>query len=205
MKNLIINGYINHIKRNNDYSKEKLEKIEYSLTGIYLTFSKMFIIFLISIILGIFKEVLIFMILFNILRTTAFGIHASKSWICLLSSLICFIVLPIIAININLNIYLKILCCLICIILLYIYAPADTKKRPLINRKRRFKLKIATVAISIIFSILSIIINNNFISNCLIISMILENIFISPITYKIFNMPYKNYISYLEKHPELIN
>ena len=205
MKNLIVNSYMNHIKKNNNYSKEKLEKIEYGLTGLYLTISKIIIVSLIAFLLGIFKEMLIVMILFNILRTTAFGMHASKSWMCLLISIISFIGIPILCINLNMNVYIKIIICITCIILFSLYAPADTKKKPIINRKRRFKLKMITIFISLIFSIIAIIINNNFISNCLIFSMILEIFFILPITYKMFNLPYNNYITYLEKHPELAN
>ena len=93
--------------------------------------------------------------------------------------------------------------CIICIILLVIYAPADTKKKPIINKKRRMKLKYLTLFFSILFSITSIVIKNNFISNCLIISMLLEVILVLPLTYKLLNMPYRNYITYLKKHPEL--
>ena len=104
MKSLIINGYLNHLKSKKIYSKEKLEKIEYSLTGIYLTFSKIIVILIISLILGIFKQTLIFILTFNILRTTGCGLHASKSITCLISSIIFFIGLPFLANIIHINI-----------------------------------------------------------------------------------------------------
>ena len=204
MKRLMIDSYINHLRKSNNYSNEKLEKIEYSLTGIYLTFSKIIIIFSIAIILGIFKEVLLFMIIFNIIRTTAFGLHASKSWICLLSSLIFFIGLPLISLNITINLYFKILLSILNISLIFKNAPADTKKRPIVNKKRRLKLKITSTIIATLFSIDCLLINSNFISNSLIMSLLLENILISPLTYKLFNLPYNNYIIFLEKHPDFI-
>ena len=204
MKRLMIDSYINHLRKSNNYSNEKLEKIEYSLTGIYLTFTKIIIIFLIAIILGIFKEVLLFMIIFNIIRTTAFGLHASKSWICLLSSLIFFIGLPLISLNITINLYFKILLSILNISLIFKNAPADTKKRPIVNKKRRLKLKITSTIIATLFSIDCLLINSNFISNSLIMSLLLENILISPLTYKLFNLPYNNYIIFLEKHPDFI-
>ena len=204
MKRLMIDSYINHLRKSNNYSNEKLEKIEYSLTGIYLTFSKIIIIFSIAIILGIFKEVLLFMIIFNIIRTTAFGLHASKSWICLLSSLIFFIGLPLISLNITINLYFKILLSILNFSLIFKNAPADTKKRPIVNKKRRLKLKITSTIIATLFSIGCLLINSNFISNSLIMSLILENILISPLTYKLFNLPYNNYIIFLEKHPDFI-
>ena len=108
MKTFIINKCINYIKKNTDYEETKIKEIEYGLVGIYLTISKTIVVSIIAIILGIFKEMLIFMIFFNILRTSAFGLHATKSWMCLLSSIIMFIGFPLICINIHINIYIKI-------------------------------------------------------------------------------------------------
>ena len=52
---------------------------------------------------------------------------------------------------------------------------------------------------------IALISKNNFISNCLIFALILENILISPITYKLFKLPYNNYITFLKEHPDFIN
>lgn len=205
MKKLIINKSINYIKKYNNYSDLKLAEIEYGLTGLYLTISKIIIVSIIAIILGIFKEMLIFMVFFNIIRTTAFGLHATKSWICLLSSILIFIIIPILCVNININLYLKIVIGIFQIIFICKNAPADTKKRPIVNRKRRHILKLISTINSIIFVTISVIIKNNFISNCLIFSLILENCLISPVIYKLFKLPYNNYISYLKSHPEITN
>ena len=88
---------------------------------------------------------------------------------------------------------------------MYKNAPADTKKKPIINKKRRFILKLISTILAIIFSISAIIINNNFLSNCLIFALILENIMIAPTTYKIFKLPYNNYITFLKEHPDFSN
>ena len=72
----------------------KIEEYRYSLEGFYLTFTKMLVIIPLSIILGVFKEMIILLFFFNILREPAHGLHATKSWICLLSSLIIFIGVP---------------------------------------------------------------------------------------------------------------
>ena len=81
-------------------------------------------------------------------------------------------------------------------------SPADTKKRPIVNKKRRKVYKVVSTILTIIFSVLSLVIKNNFISNSLIFSLILQNFMISPITYKIFKLPYDNYKEFLKTHPE---
>lgn len=202
MKNIIIKNCMNYIKKYNNYDDIKLKEIEYGLVGIYLTISKLLVVLILAIILGIFKEVIIFILLFNLMRMPAFGLHATKSWICLVSSTIIFIGIPIACIYLNINIYLKIFMCIIGIILMLKNAPADTHKRPIINKRRRKIYKVLSTILAIIFSIISIFIDNNFISNCLLFSIILENLLISPLVYKLFKLPYNNYLTYLKEHPE---
>ena len=134
MKKLIINKLMNYIKKNGNYSNKELMEIEYGLTGIYLTLSKIIIISIIAYFLGIFKEMFIFMIFFNIIRTTAYGLHATKSWICLLSSTLIFIGIPLVCKFIYLNIIIKLILGIISIIFIYKNAPADTKKRPIVSQ-----------------------------------------------------------------------
>ena len=205
MKKFIIKKCMNYIEKNTDYDDIKLKEIEYGIVSIYLTFSKFIVISFLCFILGIFKEMLIFTLFFNILRLPAFGLHATKSWMCWISSTLIFICIPTLCIYLNLNIYTKIIIGLICIILMFKNAPADTKKKPIVNKKRRKIYKIISTLLAIIFSICSILIKNKFLSNSLIFALILENILISPITYKLFKLPYNNYIAFLKEHPDFIN
>lgn len=205
MKKIIIAKVMNYIKKYKDYSDTELAEIEYGLVGIYLTISKLIIISILAIILGIFKEMIIFLVFFNMIRTPAFGLHATKSWICLISSAIIFLLIPYLCSIIEIHIFVKTIIGVLNTILIYNYAPADTKKRPIVNKKHRFRLKAIATAIALCFSILSLIIANDFIANCMILSLILENFLISPITYKLFKLPYNNYIDFLKSHPDFIN
>ena len=54
MQKIIINHWINIIRKSNNYDNIKLEEIKYGLTGIYLTLSKFIIVLLLSFILNIF-------------------------------------------------------------------------------------------------------------------------------------------------------
>ena len=193
MKNLIINKTMNLISNNNHYDKTTLEEIRYGLVSIYLTFSKLIIIGIIAAIIGIFKEMIILLIIYNILRSVSFGLHASKSWICLLSSTLIFIGGPILCMNIQIPKIVISLISLITICLIYLYSPADTKKRPIVNSKRRKIFKYLSTLFAIAYYIISLIIKNNFITNCLILSLIIQSIIIHPWTYKLFNMSYDNY------------
>lgn len=202
MKKLVINNIMKYIKKRTNYNNQQLLEIEYGITSIYLTISKMIFIFLISFILGIFKEMIIFTIFFNIIRTTAFGLHATKSWICLISSSLIFIGIPFLCLHIKLGLIIKLLVGIICIILIFKNSPADTKKKPIVSIKRRYLLNSLSILISIIFVSTSLLVNDNYISNCLLFSLVLENFLISPMIYKLFHLSYNNYIDFLKSHPD---
>ena len=76
------------------------------------------------------------------------------------------------------------------------YAPADTEKRPLINKKKRIIYKVLTLVITFIYLVISLILKNQTIINALYLSTILETIQILPITYKLYGVRYNNYKNY---------
>ena len=197
MKKIVVENMMNLIKNNGQYSDEKLAEIKYGLEGLYLTFSKLIVIFLLAYLLGLIKEVLIFLIIYNVIRTTSFGLHATKSWICLLSSTIIFIGFPLLCKHLVISNDFKLIIGLILILFIYKNAPADTYKRPIVSKNRRLFFKYSSTFIAIAFVYCSILIINNFLSNCFLLSLLVQSLMISPTVYKIFNLPYNNYITYL--------
>jgi accessory gene regulator B len=198
MKKKFLNFAINCIKESHpDYDDIKIAEMRYSLEGFYLSFTKLIIIAAFSLILGVFKEMLIMLVIFNVLRSTGFGLHATKSWICLLSSSIVFLCFPLLSKIINIPLNFKFLLGICSILLIYIYAPADTKKRPLIKKAKREMYKFKTTIKCIFLVILSLIIKDDTISNLIIFGIWNEVFMILPITYKIFNLSYNNYKTYI--------
>lgn len=188
---------MNLVKKNNPtYHEEKLEEIRYGLESIYLTYTKIFVIFVLAYFLGIIKETFLLLLTYNIIRTFAFGIHATKSIYCLITSLMLFIGGVYIVKYMSLNIYVKTIISFMLLICIYKYAPADTYKRPLINERKRKKYKVISTILGIAYVILIIILNNNIISNYLLIGMLESVIMIHPLIYKIFNLPFDNYKKY---------
>lgn len=197
MRSKIIGKCMRFIKTSNlGYTDEKLEEIQYGLESIYILITKSFIIFLIAYLLNIWKPLLIFLIIYNLIRMPSFGLHASSSIVCLISSLIIFFLGVYISIYINIPLSIRVLLGIYCIIRVYMNAPADTYKRPIINQKRRDTYKCISTLIAIIFTILSIVIPNLFMRNSFIITLCIQTLMISPLTYKVFRVPYNNYKLY---------
>ena len=193
MKNKILDKCILFLQKYNDYSKKDIQKLRYGLEGIYLTITKMIFILLLSLILGIFKEVVLVFIFFNILRFFGFGFHAEKSSECLIMSTINFVLLPLLLLKVSFPFIVDMSISVLCIIVFFLFAPADTIKRPLNNKKKRIIRKILTVLTGILYMILIIIFKNYYIRPILLSSLIIQAIVVSPITYFLARQPYNNY------------
>lgn len=197
MKKLIINKCMELVTTyNKDLSQRDIDKIRYGLEGLYLTITKLIFIIIVSIILGIWKETLLLILIFNGIRLTGFGVHAKRSIDCLVSSTLFFILGPIICIKLTIPLIVKIILFIPLTVLIGIFAPADTEKRPLINKKKRKIYKILSIIISIIYMTIAIVIKDNTLSNCFIFAIVIQIIIMLPITYKIFGVSYNNYKTY---------
>ena len=198
MRKKIMNKIMNFIQEYSpNHNDEQLEIIEYGLEAIYITITKTIIIFMIAYFLGILKEMVLFLPFYIIIRLFAFGFHAKDSTQCLLVSSTIFFGTTYLCKFITIPIFIKIILCIINILLIYKWAPADTEKHPIINKTRRSIYKTLSTLIAIIFSFISILITNQYLSNCLIISVSIECLMISPFIYKLFKLPYDNYKNYL--------
>ena len=193
MKKKFLDWSINFLKKQNSYSEQEIKKLRYGLEGIYLTFTKIIIILLSSIIFGIFKEVIILLLLFNIIRYFSFGFHAEKSYECLIVSLFNFILVPFFLLNIEQSLITNLIIYIITFICFLLFAPADTPKRPLKSKRKRIIRKILTIIIALIYIVLSMIFRDYYISDILICSLITAAILVTPVTYMIFNQSYNNY------------
>lgn len=196
VKQWIVNNCLNIIKSNNNYDTTKIAEMKYGLEAIYLTTTKIIVIMAVAFILKIFKEVILVILFFNILRSTGFGLHAPKSWICWVLSTTFFIGGTYLCKILILDKYILLILSVLGLILLSIYAPADTKKRPLIKKKKRIIFKILTIIFTVIYIVIIFVSDITLINNILTFSIILESMMVLPISYKILRLSYRNFKNY---------
>lgn len=200
MKELVVNGIMNNITKYYDYDNTKISEIKYGIESLYLTITKTIIIFIISFILNITKELMLLFVFYSLIRLTGFGVHAKKSWHCWVTSLITFVLIPLLIKYVTLNKEFIIISYTIFTLLLLEYAPTDTEKRPLINKKKRIIYKVLTILLVISYFIYSLIQKDNItIINTLYFSILLETLLVLPCTYKLFGVKYNNYKNYKKK------
>lgn len=195
MKEKFIVGVVNLARRNKEYSDEDVAVMRYALEGIYLTFTKILVITLIACLLGLFKEYMWFVILYTPLRSVSFGWHANTTKECWVVSILSFILIPYIFSIITINEITKIILLTFSILVFVLYSPADTKKRPVVNKKRRLLFKVISLIITLVYCCYSFK-HSNLISNLMIASLLYQSLLINPLIYKITHQEFNNYKAY---------
>ena len=182
MRDKVVDKLMFKIKTNNTAIDEiKLEEIRYGLQAMYTLVTKTSVIFILALIFNIFTELLIFFFFYTFLRSVGYGAHANSNIHCWIFSTLLLLGIPMLFSYITLNINIKIILWVILFINFLIFAPAETRKKPMVNKKRKLKLKILILIISLIYLLL--IIFFPYISNMILGAMLLESFLVNPIGY----------------------
>lgn len=196
MKDKFVNNSMSFILKYYPLEGKKHDKTKYGLETIYSLVIKTSVIFVCSLLLNTLKETFILIVVYTILRCFSFGLHASKNVYCWISTLAIYTIIPLFIKYIQLSQYFLVISGVIGIIFLLLFAPADTAKRPLINPKKRKMDKILSVILGIIVTALMVITDNKIIINSCSLALILQAIMINPLTYKLLNQPFNNYLQH---------
>jgi len=182
MKEKVVSYFFFKIKNNNkNLSAVKLEEIKYGLYGVYTLVTKTSAIILLSILLNFFDKFIIFLLFYSLIRSVGYGTHAKSNLMCWIFSTILLLGIPYIFSILTLNNLTKSIIWSICFINYLIFSPADTEKRPMINKYRKLKFKFGILLLSFIYLVIIIKFNN--ISNLVLSAMTLEAILTNPLGY----------------------
>ena len=183
---------------------ERAEVIRYGFELIIGELPKMLLIFLIAILLGKLKYFLISIAIVCPYRTFSGGIHLKTHLGCLISTFLLYLGNVFFCEWFNFgNFYIKLISVIFVyvfsIIMIILYAPADTDTVPILIKKDRKIAKIKSVIwITMILS-LSFIIKDKTICNLCIFGVLFQTLTIMKLSYKIFNVK----LGYLEYEKSL--
>lgn len=196
MRDVVLNSATKLIENKYNFDEIRMAELKYGLYSMYTFLTKILVLAIIALVLGIFKEFIIFVFFYNFLRIYGCGFHANTNFQCWIFSFISFIIIPLFSKMFVLNMLFKLFISLICSLILIKYAPADTHNKPIINRFIRRRKKTMMFISCLIYLIIIIFSKNMLLTNLIMLSLIIESIFINPIIYKIFNQTYNNYKYY---------
>lgn len=173
---------------------ERADVINYGLQNIVGEFPKIIIVIILGFLLGIGKLTLLNFIILGVYRSFAGGVHAKSHIGCIVSTSLMFCLPPVLSklfVMDNLFKFLIIIAVWVFgVIMIKLYAPADTENVPILRKKERKQKQILSYVVLTIELIIAAFINNSVISNMIIISMFLETITITRVTYKLFDNKY---------------
>lgn len=192
-------------KRMPEINEEKAEIILYGLQLIIGEIPKMFLLFGVSFIIGIGWYMVFAYVAIMPYRAVSGGFHLHTHLGCILGSIIFYygnIIISKFIVLDDLSKYILVILTLIFgILMISMYAPADTENLPILSKKERKTKKILSYITLIITLGVSLIIKNQVLANILIIGMILQSLSISRLAYKIT----KNKYGYEEYEKQLDN
>lgn len=159
------------------------DRIRYSLDYICASITKISLVLIIGALTGTFLEVVVCMLSFGLLRQYSGGSHMGNAKSCLFVMLGIYYITIIISYFIAFSSKSLYAVLLLSFISVYIYAPSDTAKHPIVGPKHRRRLR----AKSFTVFLLGILMANIFVelAELIIISFAIQAITLMPITYKI--------------------
>ncbi|MDQ2087413.1 accessory gene regulator B family protein [Herbivorax sp. ANBcel31] len=187
MINKLINQFIKIIKSNIYLDSKKEELVTYAMRIIIFELIIGTFCIAISLLLGVFKFLVVTTIGFGAMRVLAGGAHANSRLECFVFYNI--IIWGVIYLSTMLTISTEVIVILmiINIFVLSLYAPGDTLKKPIIRKKKRKLLKIASIILTILLHVVALLIQSmeSVISNILVLSSIVTVILLLPLGYKL--------------------
>lgn len=180
--------------KNQEIDDEKAEIINYGLQLIIGEIPKMIITILIAYLLGILDLTIITILIIMPYRSVSGGFHLKSHIGCIITTSLYYCGIPKISKYIYLYSQTKlifVLCALVFgIIIIKLYAPADTENVPILQHKERKQKKILSYIFYIVGLLIALFISNNVISNIIIFGYLIQTIMITPIAYKITKNKY---------------
>lgn len=177
-----------------DIDDEKAEIITYGIELIIGEIPKIFLLFVLSFILGIGWYTVFAYVALIPYRASSGGFHLKTHVGCIIGSSVFYYGIVYLSKFIILNLVQKYIIIGIAlvfgVIMVSLYAPADTENIPIISKKERKRKKILSYITLVLTLTASIFIKDSIISNILIFGVIVQSFMISRLAYLLTNNKY---------------
>lgn len=177
-----------------DVDDERAEVINYGLQVLLGEIPKFFIMLLIAYLLGVFKITLITFLILMPYRGASGGFHLKTHLGCIITTTAFYCGIAFISKNIILADTTKYLLTsmvgLFGIIMIKLYAPADTEDVPIVSKRVRKQKQMLSYFSFIVGLILAVVIKNSIFSNIIIFGYLIQTCMITRFIYKITNNKY---------------
>ena len=173
---------------------ERAEIIMYGLQNIIGELPKGVLILFIAYILGIFKLTLIAVLIIAPYRCFSGGVHMKTHIGCILYTLILYsgsaLIGKYIVLTGSIKYFIAGIIWAFCMIMIKLYAPADTENVPILRKEERKQKQIFSYIILTVEFLIALFINNTIISGIIIFGDLIQTLTITRIAYNITDNKY---------------
>ena len=173
---------------------EKAEIIMYGLQNIIGEIPKTFLVLLIAYFLGIFRETLITFLLLLPYKSFSGGFHLKTHIGCIIGTTLFYCGIALISKYIIIEAIVKYILIAIIwifgIVMITLYAPADTENVPILAKNDRKKKRILSYITFTVGLLVAAFIQNNIICNILILGNFIQTLTITKLAYRLTNNKY---------------
>ncbi len=173
---------------------ERAEVINYGLQNIVGEIPKIFLLFIIAYILGMLKEVLFMFIVLIPYRGASGGFHLKTHLGCIIGTTVFYCGIVLLSQHIilgNMTKYVLIgISWIFGMIMIKLYAPADTENVPILSKKDRKKKQMIAYIAFTIGLIGALLIQDNVFSNILLFGNLLQTLTITKLAYRLTKNKY---------------
>ena len=177
-----------------DVDDKRAEIINYGLQNVIGEFPKIFLVFIIAYVLGIFEWTLFTFIILFIYKGASGGIHLKTHLGCILLTTAFYCLIPYVSQYFELVGVTKYITILFVWVfgmaMIKLYAPADTESVPILETSVRKKKQIVSYISYTIGLLIALIVNDQMISNIIILSYFIQTLTITKIAYRLTKSKY---------------
>lgn len=173
---------------------EKAEVINYGLQNIIGEIPKTFLVLIIAYFLGIFKETLITFLILIPYKNASGGFHLKTHLGCIIGTTVFYCGVALLSKFVILDGMLKYIIIasiwIFGMIMIKLYAPADTENVPILTKKDRKRQQMISYITFSIGLLIAGIVNYNLVSNIIIFGYFLQTLMITKLAYRLTNNKY---------------
>ena len=181
-------------KKMPDIDDERAEIITYGLQLIIGEIPKVFITFFIAYILGVLKLTILSVLILTPYRVSSGGFHLKTHIGCIVSTTLYYCGISLIAKYLIISEITKYILTLFIwlfgMIMVKLYAPADTENVPILRKSERKQKQLLSYITLTLGLIVAVIVNNPEISNILLFGSLIQSMMITRLAYKLTGSKY---------------
>ena len=176
-------------------SEKNYDYIQYGLEILLINLSKLTIIYGIAYLTKQLIPTLIVHLSYMLLRRYSFGLHSLSSFVCTVTSIALFNIIPYFFKELILPTPLIFLISFFIFVSIVRYSPADTENNPLVDSAKRKKLRIKSIICCMLLLLIVAFVPAT-IKTLILLGGVYQALLILPVTYKLLKRRYNNYELY---------